>query len=302
MKKKNIVTIKRMAALCLALVMIMTNMSVFAAEENEGSETSESVSEYPTIVTYDVETQEVTYSTFQNDDSSEQQIVEEMPSSQAIIGDDGLAVVVDTTESPYRNVCYLEVTFPDGAVAHASGTLVYSNVLLTAGHAVYAASHGGWATTVSVTPAQLGSVKPFGTAYSTHISSTSGWTENGNHDWDWAVVDLNTNFSTWQNFGYYADYNQAVGRNGTTIGYPDLYANSPSMRTNTNLITAAGEYYLRGTFDTFVGMSGGPLIDTASGAVVGVISTETTDSSGHGVYNTATRITEFLFNYIQSKK
>lgn len=49
-------------------------------------------------------------------------------------------------------------------------------------------------------------------------------------------------------------------------------------------------------------MSGGPLIDTASGAVVGVISTETTDSSGQGVYNTATRITEFLSNYIQSHK
>lgn len=132
-----------MVALCLALVVSMTNMSVFATEESERLETNKSVSEYPTIVTYNVETQEVTYSTFQNDVSKEQQIVEEMPSSQAIIGDDGLVIVVDTTESPYRNVCYLEVTFPDGAVGHASGTLVYSNVLLTAGHAVYAASHGG---------------------------------------------------------------------------------------------------------------------------------------------------------------
>ncbi len=56
------------------------------------------------------------------------------------------------TTFPYSAICYIQVTFADGYNARGSGVVVGNNDVLTAQHVVYDASHGGYATSITVTP------------------------------------------------------------------------------------------------------------------------------------------------------
>lgn len=306
MKKNSIVTIKRMIASCLILLMT-ANTTSFASSSNNLPEASIVELEYGTSVTYDVEKQKIEYGIDQNGCLSENNILGEIldneessiPSTREIIGSDDRIRVNNTTDSPYRNVCFVEVTFPNGTKYRGSGTLVYFDVLLTAGHVIYSQENGGWATSVEVIPGMIDyNNRPLGSTVATQITTNSEWINNRNYEWDWAILDLQSSFSTWQLFGYYSDYHKQVGKSVTTIGYPG--DKGTNMYYSTDTVTEAGDRYMKVLCDIVQGDSGGAVINVENDRLVGIISYSHKNFWGKYDYNGMVRINEDLFNRIKA--
>lgn len=294
--KKNILAMRKFSAFLLALAMILMNLSinVFAVDSSTNSELDISEFDTDTIVTYNVETQEVTYDSYRN-------IKESNATSnfnlENVAAPSSLFPIMDTTDSPYRNVCYIVATFPNGKVATGSGTLVYFDILLTAAHVVYSNENGGWATTVTVTPGRTASGSaPFGSTTSTLITAHNEWINNANSNYDWAVVDLAGSFSTWQLYGYYSDYYNEVGDTVTFIGYPGNVTSA--MCTDEGPITSINEYRMHCSLVADYGMSGGAIIDNKSGYLIGVI----TAKNSSGTVGIGVRITQLIGDVILSRR
>lgn len=262
----------------------------------------------PRSITYDYQNNQILYGIDQNNNqnnvfdtsnivASENFSVKHLQTrTTGIIGQDTRVTVSDTTASPFMTVCFIQVTYPDGTTGTASGTLVYSNVVLTAGHVIYESQHGGWATQIKVIPARNNTYEPFGYAMANQATTNEEWITNANSNFDWAILDLDSSFNTWQSYGYYYDYMEQVGKTVQCIGYPSNY-----MQYSTNIILGASDTQLRHACDLSVGESGGPIIDLETGLLVGINSHVVSNSStGETVYNVAVRMNEDLFNRINN--
>lgn len=291
--KKNL---KRFQSFGIAILMTAMLISLFdlTALAKSNNEIVEKMP-YGTSVTYNTKTKEITYGADQDIKSNQISLDEiNFPMLTGVIGTDNRVKINNTTDSPYRNICYIESTFSDGAVSQGSGTLVYFNVLLTAGHMVYEREHGGWATSIQVYPAKNGTNNPLGSATSTQITTNNAWINNCDHEWDWGIVDLNRSFDTWQLYGYYNNYNSQLGEQIQAIGYPGEF-----MYSDTNSISGIGDRYMQTLCDWTAGESGGAIIDKKSNNLIGIISYEHTEN-GQYTYNGAVRINEDLFNRLQA--
>ena len=304
--KRKITTIKRMVSFGLILVMTLTGMNVYAAELGVNTDDIIDEQESATSITYNVETGEITYGADQmgdlSDTSSYAIQYDEYgtnPLYDGIIGIDNRVQITNTTESPYCNICYLEILFPDLFHTSGSGVLVYSDVLLTAGHCVYSSEHGGWALNVTVTPAKSGKdSKPLGSTYAMNLTCNEGWTVNNDHRWDWAILDLKKGFNTSQPFGYYDNYYDQLGTSVTAIGYPGDH--QYYMYADTNSITYADEKFFVALCDVHEGESGGALIDVRSGYLIGVISSGAEVTPGEEYANYFVRLNPDLCSRIKA--
>lgn len=274
--------------------------SVSSAPENESAET-----EFGASITYNAQTGEVIYGMDQENGTMEvgnvinlEQNENSGISTQGIIGTDDRTLVSNPTGDPYRNICYVKTTWKDGTVTYGSGTLVYFNVMLTAGHLVYSHEHGGWANSMEIIPAKNGGSRPFGTAYATYMTSNVSFVNDATAYADWGIVDLSRSFQTWQHYGYYDYPSYLIGRTVTTIGYPTDHINY--MYTDTKTVMDAGENYIRLANDTYPGDSGGAVIDVEKGWLTGIITRQHQDENGNFTYNEAVRINQDLFSRIQA--
>ena len=59
-----------------------------------------------------------------------------------------MSEVIHNTGHPHSAVVHIEVTYPDGTQASGSGAVVGRNDVLTASHVIWAAEHGGLATSI----------------------------------------------------------------------------------------------------------------------------------------------------------
>ena len=70
-----------------------------------------------------------------------------------VIGSENRIKVADVHELPYRMILKLESKFPDfnpDQVSHCTGWFAGPHTIITAGHCVYSAGDGGWATEVKI--------------------------------------------------------------------------------------------------------------------------------------------------------
>jgi V8-like Glu-specific endopeptidase len=154
-----------------------------------------------------------------------------------------LSAVSATNAYPYRAVVELAVTFPDGVHEYGSGAMVDSFHVLTAGHMLYSAKDGGFATpgNIIVTPALNGTASfgqaPYGTATNVSELIYNRWaTASADHpgqtapgDYDIGLITLNRaigNLTGW--FGMYYQTTNDPGQLNSyysslslnTAGYP----------------------------------------------------------------------------------
>lgn len=220
--------------------------------------------------------------------------------------------VQNTEDSPYRNVCYILAQYSDGHLSHSTGVLVGFNLVLVSAHGVYDNEHGGFATSITVAPGAYldsnGNLQmPLGSAQNTGIRAPSGWVNSKKDSYDWALVGLNRSFTTYQIYGYAKDYTQAVNRNITIMGYPQggdgIYYSSGTITGTTD---GASNISNRGLWTTSAtsqaGMSGGPVIDEATGAVIGIVKGEANNIFGMSLGNVSVPLTELVINTIKSYK
>lgn len=117
----------------------------------------------------------------------------------------------------------LFMTFPDGGRYVASGVLIDSKHVLTAGHCVYNHSGGGWASRITVVPAYNNGAEPYGEAESVNLYSWTGWTQNANYEWDMGVIVLDRPVGAitgWHGYGYNNDDNFFSTDGMDNLGYP----------------------------------------------------------------------------------
>jgi V8-like Glu-specific endopeptidase len=185
---------------------------------------------------------------------------------ETIFPPDDRIKISPTNEYPWRTICKLYITFPDGNNFVASGVIVGRSDgigfhCLTAGHCVYRKEYGGWADKIEVIPALDNDYTPFYSARATLIKANDGWINNSMPEYDWACITLDRqvgNFTGWMG-RYTTDDLDWYKGTFHCAGYPIdrdfglcLYYDSDSGRD-------ADQFFHWYYMDTFSGQSGMPI-------------------------------------------
>lgn len=93
----------------------------------------------------------------------------------SVIGQDDRTRIYDSKAHPYRNTAFLISTFGQGYIISCTGTLIDHNVLVTAAHCLFDPQRSLPAMSVQVRPGQDGDVLPYGVAYATKFSVSTGF-------------------------------------------------------------------------------------------------------------------------------
>ena len=150
-----------------------------------------------------------------------------------------LSYVSNTSSFPWSAQCKLYIHWGT-TVYVASGVLIDSKHVLTAGHCVYDLSMG-WADWIEVIPGFDSPNRPFGNALSLSLMSFTSWTASGDFDYDMGAIELDRPVGAlagWLGFGYNSDNNFFYSNTFHNPGYP---AETP--------YTGLYQYYWYGTYD-----------------------------------------------------
>ncbi len=177
---------------------------------------------------------------------------------ETVCGNDDRVRISPATAIPWRWCCELLITYPNGAGARGTGWFIGPKTVMTAGHVVYSAGNGGWASKIEVIPGMDGASRPFGSQVGTSFRSVSGWTSSGDPEYDYGAIILpnNTLGNTVGWFGF-ANLPDAQLQNlfVNTAGYPGdkpfgtLWFNAGAITQ----VTSRRLYYM---IDTAGGQSG----------------------------------------------
>ncbi len=124
---------------------------------------------------------------------------------EAVFTPDGRIKISPTVDFPWRTICKLYITFPDGNHFVGSGAIIGRDDgigfhCLTAAHCVYRSEYGGIATTVEIIPALDNDYTPFYSAWAIKIRVPQDWELNSSPENDWACITLDRqigNFTGW---------------------------------------------------------------------------------------------------------
>lgn len=216
--------------------------------------------------------------------------------TKSIIGSDERTKVTSTTTFPYSAICYIRITFPDGVVFIGSAWMYWSDIAITAGHCVYDSNHGGWASTIEVIPGANGSSKPFGTAWSSTMHTSTKWINDGNHEYDYALLELNTQIGNSTGyFGTHYTFWSLKNKGVTVTGYPgEYYREQWTMSGKIKRSSIRKVYY---EIDTTGGQSGCPVYWHTSKYGYQSVAIHAYGGSSE---NSGTRITSSMFDFFSS--
>ncbi len=111
-----------------------------------------------------------------------------------VIGIDDRVRVPDTSATPWRCICHLEITFDSGQVAFGTGWFAGKRTVVTAGHCLY--TRGATprkATQVRIIPGRDGTVAPYGYVVAERFAWNAKW-ETTASDVDAAAYDYGAIF------------------------------------------------------------------------------------------------------------
>lgn len=205
---------------------------------------------------------------------------------------------VDATLSPYSRVTYLYLgrdSNGDGIIdswAGGTGFMVYSDIMLTAGHCMYGVS-GGNVDEMRIYQKQNSTTRNSTYYYPSKWILSTNFTSSGDSNYDWCVVKLQNsigNQTGWFGYGV-ALYSKSV----TVSGYPDSSGYYFYQYKNSGTLTINSTYRFAHTCSTLAGESGAPAYDS-NGIVWGIHTSGSTNS------NYGCLITSSLFDIIESYK
>lgn len=212
---------------------------------------------------------------------------------ESVCGQDDRVEVGNTTAVPWRWVCKLIITFPNGATGGCTGWFIGPKAVMTAGHCVYSSANGGWAKKIEVIPGMKGATRPYGSMVGTSFRSVTGWTQNSDPNFDYGCIILPSP-SLGNQVGYFGFaaltdaslQNLLVNNSGYAGDKPfgTQWFNAGTVTT----VTARKIYYM---LDTYGGQSGSPTWRFLNGQrhAVGV-------HAYGGCPNSATRIVTAVYN------
>lgn len=190
----------------------------------------------------------------------------------------------------YAPVVQIISYFSDGTASQGSGVIIGSNDVLTAGHVLYDASKGGYATSYEVFPVRLGSTLPFGFVRASGAVVSSGWATNEDFIEDYGLLTLD------RSIGYQTGWVALstppeifIGTQLSTYGYPGDKNNGNDLYRSDGTVDAVGIRVLKFTddMDLAAGQSGSGVfkIDASGIKLAGLVSYENISNSGTTDYN-----------------
>lgn len=220
---------------------------------------------------------------------------------EVVIGDDDRQMVSNVLESPWKKIAALRIHSKTGKIFVGTGWFISPTVLATAGHCVFMHDEGGWPVQIEVIPALNGLERPFGSAISTKLESNNGWVNDRNSDFDYGAIILEKPIS--EEIGWFsvaAAPDEYLKSNIANIsGYPiDRDRATRQYYHARNIIRASSRriYY---EIDTYGGQSGAAIwmnLGEGDRVAIGIHTT------GNSTSNYGTRITEEVFNNLQTWK
>ncbi len=188
--------------------------------------------------------------------------------SQAQTQWNGRREIGNTQTTPAKYVGKLVIVWPNGKQSVGSGVLIGPHHVLTAGHAIYNYSRGGFAKTILFTPALHGQITPFAVAFARRLEVPRRYFESRGRDkaYDLGLISVNLNFSVQPGYMKFDMVSPSVlGRinriDANMNGYDaDLFGGTHQlMRTSRMGRTAPWSQEFVATWFSAGGASGGPV-------------------------------------------
>ena len=295
--------------LAISLIILGTNLTVFATEDVATEESTEEISDIQSESTVDATENEIVHisedgnisyetisatteetSTYSNEDIV---ILNDTPST---LQEDDVMATASSNDlqdvslfsvplEPYKHMCLITTTFPNGNVMESSGILISQNLVLASAHGIYWSEYGGAAKHVDIGVGAYfanSKIKYQGYIYSWNGAIlSSNWPTTEKQVYDWSLIKLPENIDyPYQKCGYVPDYTQATNKDIRLIGYPGVEGKgATAFKTSTGQITGTTDnlfindkvknlWTLSAKGDG--GMSGGPIIEESNGVVIGI--------------------------------
>jgi|RhiMetdeSRZDD1v2_1073273.scaffolds.fasta_scaffold357011_2 glutamyl endopeptidase len=147
--------------------------------------------------------------------------------AETVHGPDDRVQINDTAVYPWRAHASLLITAQDGSLWIGTGWFIGPHTLITAGHVVYIKNSGvpgqdGWVRSIDVMPGRNGDSLPYGTVRSSNFRSVTGWTNDGDENFDYGAIIIPTDLGDttgWFGFAVYSD-EDLLSAVGNISGYP----------------------------------------------------------------------------------
>ena len=217
--------------------------------------------------------------------------------------------------APYKHMCLITATFPNGTSMDSSGILISKNLVLASAHGIYNHERGGAAKHVEIgigtyfTDSER--VAQGGTQSWNGAHLKTGWTEKQLAQCDWSLIILSQNVSTYEKCGYVPDIENAKGKAIRVIGYPGIpnigsvyfkYGTGEITGTTNNIATKEElKNIWKYSIESEEGMSGGPIIEQSSGLVIGVVKGTVSNILGIQISTVGVPLTKEIADVILEK-
>jgi glutamyl endopeptidase len=216
--------------------------------------------------------------------------------------DDRLVITTPAATTPYSAYLQVAAKFSEGTIIQSSGVMIGPNDVLTAANTIYSQTHGGWATSIQVTPGRYGDLKPFGVHSASQISAPLAWQNSSDLSSDYGLLSLATDIgyvTGWVEMGYAGTLSDLSNYSLSTLGYPtDLGGNTLSYSSGSIDQVVANELVFTDDLDMMAGQNGSPVVFNSGGVdIVLGIASQVADNSE---YNRVLALTSESFETIQT--
>jgi V8-like Glu-specific endopeptidase len=221
---------------------------------------------------------------------------------ESVLGVDDRVRIQTTNAWPFSAHGHMIMRFPNGNVFIGTGTLVDEHHVLTAGHCVFSAADGGFASEVIFNAGQNDAQLPFGSARAVRVLTHPQYEQSEDSNFDMGMLILDRNVGAANQAGFFGlraveDSEELHMLRVNVSGYPGDRDDGQEMFTHADVVKSVAAERFTYDIDTFGGQSGSGVWTIFDGLGETVVGIHTTGSpSGNG----ATRITPEKLQLIRS--
>jgi glutamyl endopeptidase len=226
------------------------------------------------------------------------------PRRETVHGPDDRVQIRNTSVYPWRAHASLVVTAADNSMWIGTGWFIGPHTLVTAGHVVHikgsdVPGRDGWVKSISVMPGRNGSQLPYGAVTSLTFHSVTGWTEDGDANYDYGAIIVPTPLGDQVGVFGFGVYTDSVLRASVAniAGYP---GDKPSgtLWYDHQQIASVSSRKVHYDIDTMGGQSGSAVYRIVNGNRFAVA----VHAYGGAATNSGTRITTPVYNNLSNWK